>query len=113
MWCKTHLPAKMVVVRAGQGRAGQGRAGQGRAGRGRAGQVGKEMAGQGRAGQGRAGQGRAGQGRAGQGSLTSASHGSHAVLHELEGQPLHQPYAENSPSSAMNTAATTEDMTKQ
>ena len=67
---------------------------------------------QGRAGQGRAGQGRAGQGRAGRGRLTSASHGSHAVLHEFDGQPLHETYAENSPSSTMNTAATIEYIDK-
>jgi len=76
---------------------GQINAGQGRAGRGRA-------------GQGRAEQGREGQDRAGQSRLTSASHGSHAVLRELEGQPLHQTYAENSPSSAVYTAATIRDM---
>jgi hypothetical protein len=69
-------------------------------------------AGRGRAGQGRAEQGREGQDRAGQSRLTSASHGSHAVLHELEGQPLHQTYAEYSPSSAVYTAATIRDMDK-
>jgi len=95
------LPACRYGV--GQINAGQGREGQGRAGQGRAGQ--------GRAGQGRAEQG-AGQGRAGQSRLTSASHGSHAVLHELEGQPLHQTYAEYSPSSAVYTAATIRDMDK-
>ncbi len=98
------LPACRYGV--GQINAGQGREGQGRAGQGRAGQ--------GRAGQGRAGQNRAGRGqdRAGQSRLTSASHGSHAVLHELEGQPLHQTYAEYSPSSAVYTAATIRDMDK-